>query len=161
MEVKSLSNIKLVGDSKGHVTREQRAQHKDARKALFDYSELNEQPPKWLQGAALTEWKRIVPLLKKDTAVSDLDAGLIGAYCRAYQTVQTCEIDLKKHGLVITNPETGIKKKNPYYEIQSQAFKDMKMIAAELGLSLNSRQKLELNKAKSKDTSDPFEALLK
>lgn len=156
-----MSNIKLLGDSKGHVTQEQRAQHRDARKALFDYSELQDDPPKWLQGAALTEWNRIVPLLKKDTPVSDLDAGLIGAYCRCYQTAQTCEMDLRKHGLVITNKETGAKKKNPYYEIQSQAFKDMKMIAGELGLSLNSRQKLELNKAKSKDTSDPFEALLK
>lgn len=153
--------MKMLANMSKNLTNEEIAERKDAEKALFNYSELQDEPPKWLHGSALTEWKRIVPLLKQDTPISSLDVGLIAAYCKSYQTAQTCETDIKKHGLVLTNPDTGNKKKNPYYEIQSQAFKDMKMIAGELGLSLNSRQRLELNKAKAKEPVDEFEELLK
>ena len=153
--------MKLLDEMSSHLTNEEKAKKKDIQEALFNYSELQDEAPRWLKGRALTEWKRIVPLLKKDTPISALDVGLLAGYCRAYGIVQTANDGIKKSGLVVTNPETGTKKKNPYFEIQSQAFKDMKMFASELGLSLNSRQKLETSKANKKDESDPFARMLK
>lgn len=130
------------------------------KQALFTYPELKSDPPDWLTGSALSEWNRIVPYLKANTPVSELDRALLADYCRCYGVVQTCNNQIAKYGLVITNKETGIKKKNPYYEIMSQAIKDMKMIATELGMTINSRAKLEMNKAKNDKPKDEFEALL-
>ncbi|MCI1633694.1 MAG: phage terminase small subunit P27 family [Liquorilactobacillus nagelii] len=153
-------NIKLLKDIKSHLNNEEIAQRKDMETALFNYPQLKDDPPDWLKGRALTEWKRVVPYLKANTPISELDRGLLADYCRCYSIVQTCETDITKHGLVLTNKETGIKKKNPYYEIMSQAMKDMKMISVELGMTINSRAKMELNKQKQDKPKDEFEALL-
>ena len=152
--------IKQLSTLKGHLTNEERAQRKDAETALFDYPVLDLTPPDWLHDRALTEWQRVSPYLKANTPISELDRGLLADYCRCYGIVQTCNNQISKYGLVITNKETGIKKKNPYYEIMSQAIKDMKMIATELGMTINSRAKLEMNKAKNDKPKDEFEAML-
>lgn len=159
-EIEPLSKpIKLV-DVKKHLTDEEKAQRKDMQQALFEYPQLKDEAPSWLKGSALNEWERIVPYLKANTPISELDRALLADYCRSYSIVQTCNNDIIKHGVVITNKETGVKKKNPYYEIMSQSIKDMKMIAVELGMTINSRAKLEMNKAKNDKPADEFEALL-
>lgn len=152
--------IKQLSTLKKHLTNEERDQRKDAETALFDYPVLDLTPPDWLHDRALTEWQRVVPYLKSNTPISELDRAMLASYCRAYATVQTAEADLRKHGLVQTNKETGSRKPNPYVAIQSQAMKDMKAIANDLGMSINSRAKLEMNKAKNDKPKDEFEALL-
>ncbi|MCT3242365.1 phage terminase small subunit P27 family, partial [Lactiplantibacillus plantarum] len=44
--------------------------------------------------------------------------------------------------------------------LQSQAMKDLKALANDLGMSLSSRARMELNKQKDKTPEDTFEAML-
>lgn len=102
--------IKLLDNMDKHLTNEEKAQREDLQQALFEYPRLNAKAPDWLTGRALTEWNRIVPLLRKETPISELDRSLLASYCRLYAAVQTCSDDIKKHGLVITT-DNGSKKK--------------------------------------------------
>jgi len=108
----------------------------------------------------LTEWQRVAPYLKANTPISELDRAMLASYCRAYATIQTCENDIRKNGLVQTNQETGARKPNPYVALQSQAMKDLKSLANDLGMSLSSRARMELNKQKDDAPEDSFEAML-
>lgn len=151
--------IKLLDNMDKHLTNEEKAQRKDLQQALFEYPKLNAKAPDWLSGRALTEWNRIVPLLRKETPISELDRSLLATYCRLYAAIQTCNDDIKKHGLVITT-DNVTRKKNPYVDIMSQSIKDMKSIAVELGMTIQARAKMELKKSKSDQPQDKFEAML-
>ncbi|MBX0343183.1 phage terminase small subunit P27 family, partial [Lactiplantibacillus plantarum] len=105
--------VKALASMKKHLTNDERDQREDAEKALFDYPVLDLTPPDWLHDRALTEWQRVVPYLKSNTPISELDRAMLASYCRAYATVQTCENDIRKNGLVQTNQETGVRKANP------------------------------------------------
>ena len=152
--------VKKLADMTKHLTNEEIEQRKDMEKSLFEYPELGNKAPDWLSGRALTEWNRIVPYLKQNTPVSELDRSLLATYCKLYSVVQTCNTDITKHGLVITNKDNGSKKKNPYIEIMSTAIKDMKAIANDLGMTISSRARMELHKAKSDKPKDEYEAML-
>ena len=152
--------VKALASMKKHLTNEERDQREDAEKVLFDYPTLESAPPDWLHDRALTEWRRVVPYLKENTPISELDRAMLASYCRAYATIQTCENDIRKNGLVQTNQKTGVRKPNPYVALQSQAMKDLKALANDLGMSLSSRARMELNKQKDDKPEDTFEAML-
>lgn len=153
-------NVKSLDNMRKHLTNSEIDQRKDSEQALFDYPKLQNEPPEWLYGRALTEWQRVVPYLKSNTPISELDRAMLASYCRSYAIVQAADVDIKKHGLVQTNKETSSRKPNPYVAIQSQALKDMKSIANDLGMTLSSRARMELNKAKSDKPQDEYEAML-
>lgn len=147
--------IKLVEPTKAHISKAERLEREAMKDELFEYPELNTKPPMFLTGEALKEWNRVIPLLKNDVPISELDYSLIASYCVAVGTVIECQNDINKRGVIIA--ESG--KSNPSVRMQSQAIKDMRMLANSLGMSLDSRMKLALNKAKEKPV-DPFESLL-
>lgn len=153
-----MGKIKKVENIKGHMTKEQLSQHKDAEKALKRYPKLNFEPPQGMKGEAVEEWNRIVPLLAENTPVSELDRTLIEVYCNAFAQYKLCEREVNHDGVVVTST-TGTKVRNPYIMEEHEAIKTIKVTATELGLSVNARAKLELNNAKT-DKSDPFEKVL-
>lgn len=153
-----MGKIKKVENIKGHMTKEQLSQHKDAEKALKKYPKLNFEPPQGMKGEAMKEWNRIVPLLAENTPVSELDRTLIEIYCNAFAQYKLCEREVNHDGVVVTSA-TGTKVRNPYIMEEHEAIKTIKVTATELGLSVNARAKLELNNAKT-DKSDPFERVL-
>lgn len=57
--------LKSVTNLSAHLSKKQLADRVASEKALFTYKELQVQPPTWLDDYAVTEWHRIVPLLKK------------------------------------------------------------------------------------------------
>ncbi|MCT3031212.1 phage terminase small subunit P27 family [Pediococcus parvulus] len=154
-----MGKIKKVENIKGHMTKEQLSQHKDAEKALKRYPKLNFEPPQGMKREAVEEWNRIVPLLAENTPVSELDRALIEVYCNAFAQYKLCEQEVNHDGVVVTST-TGTKVRNPYIMEEHEAIKTIKMTATELGLSVNARAKLELNRAKSDKPSDPFEKVL-
>lgn len=153
-----MGKIKKVENIKGHMTKEQLSQHKDAEKALKKYPKLNFEPPQGMKGEAVEEWNRVVPLLAENTPVSELDRALIEIYCNAFAQYKLCEREVNHDGVVVTST-TGTKVRNPYIMEEHEAIKTIKVTATELGLSVNARAKLELNNAKT-DKSDPFEKVL-
>lgn len=146
--------LKLLEPTKGHISKAERLDRAAMRNELFEYPELNAQPPKFLKGEALKEWKRIVPLLQNDIPVSELDYALISSYCAAVGTIIECQNHINKNGVMLIG-----EKPNPMIRVQSQAMKDMRMFADSLGMSLDARMKLAFNKAKEKPV-DAFESLM-
>ncbi|PIO83794.1 hypothetical protein BSQ39_09555 [Loigolactobacillus backii] len=151
--------LKPVAEITANITKEQRATRKDAEKALFKYPKLETNPPKYLSATATKEWDRIVPLLKRDIPISELDYQLIANYCQLVGVITTCQQDIKKHGLVVTNAQ-GNKHTNPYTTLQLNAMRELRSEANELGLTVSARQHFELNKAKDKPKKDKFEEML-
>jgi len=139
----------------GAVTKETQAEKKQAEQQLFTYAELNSKPPAWLKGTARDEWERLVPLLKKDTPISELDRNTLVSYCNTSALIIDCQKEINKHGAFY---DKG--KKSSYLITQQQAQRDLKAFATSLGLTLESRAKLEYGKAKNTTPEDSFKELL-
>ena len=152
--------VKLFEGTKAHLSNEEKAQREDAKKELFEHEELVSTPPDWLPPSAKSEFFRIVPVMKKDLPLSETDFGLLISYCLAFSRIKTAEGEIRKFGTFVTNENTGQKQPNPAVKVQSQAMKDLKASASALGMTLEARAKLALNKAKNEKPSDPFEVLL-
>lgn len=152
--------VKLFEGTKAHLSLEERSQREDAKEELFNHEELSTQPPDWLPQSAISEWDRLVPVMKKDFPLSETDYGLLISYCLAFSRIKTAEGEIRKTGTFITNEKTGTKQANPAIRVQSQAMKDLKAASTALGMTLEARSKLALNKAKNEKPSDPFEELL-
>ncbi|MEG7637210.1 phage terminase small subunit P27 family [Enterococcus casseliflavus] len=154
-----MPQVKLLEDVKMHLSTEQKAQREDAKKDLFEHKELVSTPPTWLPQSAISEWERLVPVMKNDFPLSETDFGMLVSYCLAFSRIKTAEAEIRRSGTYIVNDETGKKIVNPAVRVQSQAMKDMKQAASALGMTLEARAKLALNKAKN-ETVDPFEELI-
>ena len=129
--------LKSVTNLSAHLSKKQLADRVASEKALFTYKELQVQPPTWLDDYAVTEWHRIVPLLKKDIPVSELDAALIASHCQADSV-----------------------KANPAVKMKLDATNQMMRIDEVLGLSVYSRAKLALKSETKKKPDDPFAELV-
>ncbi|GAY74335.1 phage terminase small subunit P27 family [Lentilactobacillus kosonis] len=77
-----------------------------------DYK-ISDEPPAYMAGTARYLWRRIVPILKKDSNIKYQDKTLIEALCINYQLMRDSYDDIQKHGSVkaayrtITNPING------------------------------------------------------
>ena len=152
--------VKLFEGTKGHLSTEEHAQREDAKEELFNHTELISTPPDWIAQSARTEWERLVPVMKKDFPLSEADYGMLISYCLAFSKLKTAESEIRKSGVFVTNEKTGTKQANPAVRVQSQAMKDLKAASTALGMTLEARSKLALNKAKNEKPSDPFESLM-
>ena len=147
-----MGHPKLLEDTKGNVSNEEKAIRVDAREELFKQQPLmNITPPDWMAASARSEWNRIVPTLKKDYPLSEADYGSLVAYCLAFARMKTAEAEIRKSGTFITC-KNGSKKANPAVSVKKQA--------TSLGMTLESRSKLALNKAKNDEPEDPFKELM-
>lgn len=145
--------LKLVGQTKGHISKVEKIERENMRNELFEYPSICEEPPSFLIGESLKEWERIIPLLNENIPISELDSSMIASYCIAVGTVIECQEDINTRGVIVE----GVS--NPSVRMQSQAIKDMRLLASSLGISLDSRMKIAFNKAKEKPV-DPFESLM-
>ncbi|MGO2267799.1 phage terminase small subunit P27 family [Vagococcus salmoninarum] len=152
--------VKLLEGTRQHLSLEERSQRKEAKNELFKQQPLISHPPSWLPQSAVSEWNRLIPVLKKDFPISETDYSLLVAYCLSYSRIKTAEGEIRKFGTFVTSDKTGITQANPAVKVQSQAMKDLKSAASSLGMTLEARAKLALNKAKTEKPSDPFERLL-
>ncbi|MFB5429863.1 phage terminase small subunit P27 family [Enterococcus casseliflavus] len=154
-----MPKVKLLEDVNMHLSNEQKAQREDAKKELFEHQELVTEAPSWLPQSAISEWNRLIPILKKDFPLSETDFGMLVSYCLAFSRIKTAEAEIRRSGTYLVNEETGKKAVNPAVRVQSQAMKDLKQSASALGMTLEARAKLALNKNKQ-EVTDPFEELM-
>lgn len=154
-----MPKVKLLEDVNMHLSTEQKAQREDAKKELFEHKELVSEPPAWLPQSAISEWERLVPIMKQDFPLSETDFGMLVSYCLAFSRIKTAEAEIRRSGTYLVNEETGKKAVNPAVRVQSQAMKDLKQSASALGMTLEARAKLALNKNKQ-EVTDPFKELM-
>ena len=150
--------LKSITQMRGTMSKKKLADRRDMEESLFTYQELVDQPPAWLDDYAVTEWQRIVPLLKKDIPVSELDAALIASHCQAYSDIQKAAELIQEQGMMVETTDSV--KANPAVKMKLDATNQMMRIDEVLGLSVYSRAKLALKSETKKKPDDPFAELV-
>jgi len=102
-------------------------------------------PPKSLKGAALLEWRLIVPQLVAVGLLTRIDRSALIAYCRAFARAEAAEEYLDNHGTVYETPQ-GLICKRPQLAIASDAWARCHRFIVEFGLSPASRTKVSVAK---------------
>ena len=146
--------LKSITQMRGVMSKKNLADRRDMEESLFTYQELVDQPPAWLDEYAVTEWQRIVPLLKKDIPVSELDAALIASHCQAYSDIQKAAKLVQEQGMMVDTADSV--KANPAVKLKLDATNQMIRIDDLLGLSVYSRAKLAVKNETKKKPDDPF-----
>lgn len=152
------SKFKAVTDIRGHMSPRDMAKRANEEQALFEFKELTADPPAWLDATAVKEWQRIVPLLKADVPISELDVAMLASYCQTYSDIQSAAGHIQKEGAAVTSP-SGAVKVNPYMNIKRNATQDLMHLADALGLSVYGRLKMQI-KGDVKQPDDPFAKLV-
>ena len=150
--------LKSITQMRGTMSKKKLADRRDMEESLFTYQELVDQPPAWLDDYAVTEWQRIVPLLKKDIPVSELDAALIASHCQAYSDIQKAAELIQEQGMMVETTDSV--KANPAVKMKLDATNQMIRIDDLLGLSVYSRAKLAVKNETKKKPDDPFANLM-
>lgn len=150
--------LKSITQMRGVMSKKKLADRRAMEESLFTYQELVDQPPAWLDEYAVTEWQRIVPLLKKDIPVSELDAALIASHCQAYSDIQKAAELIQKQGMMVETTDSV--KANPAVKMKLDATNQMIRIDDLLGLSVYSRAKLAVKNETKKKPDDPFADLM-
>lgn len=116
------------------------------------------EPPDTLNETALTEWKRVTPLLAEVGLIAQLDRAIIAAYCQAWARWIECERMLATTGLIVKAPN-GYPMYSPYLSASNKALDQVRQLAEQIGLSGSSRSRI---RAADADAGlDPAEAFLR
>lgn len=147
-----------VGTTAKHLTKEEQAERQDAARAVFNAPSISPEPPAWLDDTGKQEYRRLVQYADNLTKA---DSSLLATYCSAYSNYQEAQSQIQAYGVVMTTQAGGLKS-NPASAVAAKSAGTMKQIASELGLSVASRLKIELNKQASPEPSpnDPFMKVL-
>nr|WP_250621868.1 phage terminase small subunit P27 family [Bacillus subtilis] len=93
---------------------------------------------------AKNEWRRIYPHII-NLPISELDSTLLAIYCNSYAQYREAMADIAKDGQVMFEKNSRgetVKKKNPSVDIMNSMSKEIRGIAGQLGLSLDSRLRI-------------------
>lgn len=138
---------------------------KIADKKIYEFPD---EPPAYLTGTGRYLWRRLVPILKKESDIKYQDKTLVEALCINYQLMRDAYKDIQKNGAVkatyrtVVNPVNGSivatdftgYKRNPSTQIFDAATSKIKTIAKDLGMTPQSRAELlELTNDDSDDDS--------
>jgi P27 family predicted phage terminase small subunit len=115
-------------------------------------------PPPMLSGDALTEWKRLTPLLAAVGLISQLDLAVLASYCQAWARWIDAERQLAATGLIIKAPN-GYPMNSPYLAIANKAMEQLRQLAEQIGLSGSARSRIKA--ADPGGAEDPAERFLR
>ena len=110
-----------------------------------ELNELQDTAPNHLDDIGRALWRKLVPDLKKLGTIKQIDTVNLESFCSSYSTYRMAEENVAQQGIfAYTIDEEGIKvvdfsKKNPAYSIMNDSIKTLKSLAADLGLSFDSR----------------------
>jgi P27 family predicted phage terminase small subunit len=107
------------------------------------------EPPPFLTGYAVDEWRRVAPVLYRLSLLTLADLMPFAAYCQAYSRWRTAEEaladmatgDEETKGLLVERAD-GKEEQNPLVRITSNAARDMVRYAAEFGMTPSARSRV-------------------
>jgi P27 family predicted phage terminase small subunit len=111
-------------------------------------------PPPWLEGEALAEWRRVAPTLEALDLIKPEDAAMLAAYCLTWQTVADMSAIIRAEGFTTANP-SGRMVAHPAAVIRAAAIRDLRPLAAHFGLTPWSESNLAAATGDT-DVNDPF-----
>jgi len=136
---------KLLEQSSANLTVQQQEAKYNAEVLASDgYKLLQISPPSYLSNTAKTEWKRIAPDLNK-LPVRALDRAMVENYCTWYA--------MFKDTTKLMNGESNPEDRLSYINTLDKITKNLKTCASELGLTVDSRMRLNIPHEDKKKTS--------
>ena len=101
--------------------------------------------PDFLSPEAKTEWKRIVPELRKLGMLSKLDRGALAGYCQNYARWVQAEEIIEMEGMTTTTT-SGYIMLHPAIGISNKALEKMRRFSTEFGMTPASRTRMPARK---------------
>ncbi|PAD39851.1 phage terminase small subunit P27 family [Terribacillus sp. 7520-G] len=154
---------KLLNASNKNLTKEEIAEREEVEQQLYEIEQLDPYTiPTFLDTRGKKEWKRVAPLLL-DLPISELDRALLATYCSWYSIHQQAVLDIKKLGIKVEEKNSKgdiVSKQNPSINIMKNASSEIKSIAGQLGLSIDSRLRIIGSNKDDDDESDPVKGLI-
>jgi P27 family predicted phage terminase small subunit len=134
---------------KDYTPPEERKQREQAEESMKALSNMDINPPEYLDNIAKQVWMRILPEIKK-LPLKLLDQSTFEQFCTFNSIYIQASNDIK---------ETGIKssdgnRKNPSYQIMSDAAKNMRQCGSELGFNFSSRMAMLIPKNDDEKKND-------
>ena len=117
------------------------------------------EPPEWLNSLAVDMWERVMPELICSGVLTMPDLHNVESFCMAYARWREAQDLIDKHGVVVTNPETGAMLKNPAVTVVNESAKQMIQFGSLLGLDPSSRARLTGGE-KPETAGNPFAQFL-
>ncbi|MEK1393035.1 P27 family phage terminase small subunit [Limosilactobacillus fermentum] len=139
---------KLLSQSTGHLRIvEQEAKYKAEFLAKDGYPELQKSPPKYLDKNAKAEYRRIIQAIG-DLPLRDLDHAELENYCTWYSIYKDTSCTLPSVG----DPD----ERERLIRTLDKATKNIKSLASDLGLNVNSRMQMNMPKADEGKKKESF-----
>ncbi|KPD35989.1 terminase [Bacillus amyloliquefaciens] len=149
----------MTNTLKGQITNEQKEARKENEEKLKDFEPLHAKPPHWLSTMGKNEWTRLYPYLIEALPVSELDRTLLAMYCNSFAQYREALKDIAQNGQImfeLNSQGVEVKKKNPSVEIMNAMSKEIRGIAGQMGLSLDSRLRLVGLNNEDDEQEDPM-----
>lgn len=121
------------------------------------------EPPLFLGEIASAEWQRLCSELIGKGVLTEVDTGVLAAYCASYQTFVEANTALAKFAAndpvtrgLLTKTKNGNAVQNPLVGTRNKAALDMVRYASELGITPSSRARISVAGGGASD--NPFSA---
>lgn len=147
----------LVGASSKHYTKEELEIKLEQEEILYTFEPLNfKKYPKNLDKLARNEWKRLATIVdSRSLPLSELDRAIIVNYVTYVSISERAREQLNQEPLTISG------KKNPILDVLNGANKELKSLASQLGLTIDSRMRIKNPTQENENNDDPFGDMLK
>ena len=101
------------------------------------------EPPEWMKGFALREWKRLTPILEAVGLMTGLDRGIVILNCVAWGLIEEYSIRMKRTSPTYLN-ENGVLVYSADYHVLNKAWTQYYQTSAVIGLTPSSRTGIEV-----------------
>lgn len=84
------------------VRADQRERNLEFQEKQSELTELQDNPPRHLDGYGVTLWRKLVPELKRLGTIKQIDTVNLEAFCSLYGTYRMAETDVQKNGIFVS-----------------------------------------------------------
>lgn len=138
-----------------HLTKEELEEKQGQEAILYTFEPLNfKKTPLKLDNLARKEWKRLAEIVdSRNLPLSELDRAIVVNYCVYVSISERAREQLN------TEPLTIDGRKNQIVDVLNGANKELKSLASQLGLTIDSRMRIK-NPTSEADSVDEFGDML-
>lgn len=146
----------LSGISEKHYTKEELDEKQEKEAILYTFAPLNfKKTPQNFDKLAKKEWKRLAEIVdSRNLPISELDRAIVINYCVYVSISEQARTQLLSEPLTIDG------RKNQIIDVLNGANKELKSLASQLGLTIDSRMRIK-NPTMQSEEDDPFGDMLK
>lgn len=146
----------LSGVTDKHLTKEELEEKQEMESVLYTFEPLNfKKVPIKLDKIARKEWKRLAEIVdNRNLPLSELDRAIVTNYCVYVSISERAREQLNEEPLTVDG------RKNQIVDVLNGANKELKSLASQLGLTIDSRMRIK-NPIGEAEGTDEFGDMMK